>query len=113
MQSINGAWFEITPHAMQRAMDMTLDGEAISAALGNPRTMHPGHPGRENWTRDKVTAVVEAKDGYWAVITFLWATANGWATDTDTIRSRNGNVTAEQKRAMRHAIKARKRGTRR
>lgn len=110
MQSINGAWFELTPHAIQRALDMTLDPENITETLGNPRHVRAGKAGREMWTRDKVTAVMEAKDGFWMVVTFVWATANAWATDTATIRSRESGISAERTRAFKYAAKMRKRG---
>lgn len=112
MQSINGAWFEITPHAVQRALDMALDAEAIRSALGDPRDVRRGVAGRELWTRGKVTVAVEPREGYWAVITFMWSTAAGWAADRDTVRSRDRGINADRTRAMRFAVKQRKRGRR-
>lgn len=110
MQSINGAWFDLSPHAIGRALDMALDAEAIRETLGNPRHVRKGLAGREMWTRGKVTAVVAEQDGFWTVVTFLWATANAWVTDTDTIRSRDGVLDAGRRRAFKHAAKMRKRG---
>ncbi len=110
MQSINGAWFEVTPHAVQRALDMALDADLIRETLGNPRHVRPGQAGRELGTRDKITAVVEAREGFWAVITFAWATANGWAMDRETVRSRDYGIGAERERAFRYAVRMRKRG---
>jgi len=110
VRSINGAWFELSPHAVQRALDMALDAEAVRETLGNPRHMRPGLNGREMWTRGKVTAVVEERDGFWWVVTFVWATANAWAVDRETVRSRSGRVDADRERAFRYAVKMRKRG---
>lgn len=112
MQSINGAWFDLTPHSVQRALDMTLDADVIRETLGNPRHVRPGKAGREMWTRGKVTAVMEPKDGFWLVVTFVWATANAWATDRETVQSREYVPSAERDRAFRYAAKMRKRGGR-
>lgn len=112
MWQLNGAWFEVTPHAVNRALDMAVDEAAISAVLGDPRDVRPGTAGRELWTRGKVTAVMEAREGYWAVVTFMWSTAAGWAADRETVRSRAEGLSAERMRAMRHAVKERKRGRR-
>lgn len=110
MWQLNGAWFEVTPHAVNRALDMAVDEAAISAVLGDPRDVRPGTAGRELWTRGKVTAVMEARDGYWAVITFMWATAAGWASEV--VASREQSLSPDRMRAMRHAVKERKRGRR-
>lgn len=110
MQSINGAWFELTPHSVQRALDMALDADAIRETLGNPRHVRPGKAGREMWTRDKVTAVMEPKDGFWTVVTFVWATANAWVVDRETVHSRSGERDADRDRAFRYATRMRKRG---
>ena len=110
MWQLNGAWFEVSPHAVERALSMALDEDAIRETLGNPRHMRAGVGMRELWTRDKLTAVVEPREGFWMVITFVWATANAWATDTATIQSRDRDITPEQRRAFKYAAKMRKRG---
>lgn len=110
MHQLNGAWFEFTTHATSRALDMALDEDAIRETLGNPRSTQPGLPGREIWTRDKVSAVVVAQDGFWLVVTFLWSTANGWALDRETVQSRQEPYSADQARAMRYSVKKRRRG---
>lgn len=110
LSQLNGAWFELTPHAIQRALDMALTEDQIQGALGDPRHVRSGKGMRELWTRDKLTAVVEPREGYWSVVTFVWATANAWATDEATIRSRDGDISADSKRAFRYAAKMRKRG---
>lgn len=110
MWHLNGAWFEVTPHAVTRALDMALDEDAIRETLGNPRHTRPGLGMREMWTRDKLTAVVEPREGFWMVVTFVWATANAWATDAETVRSRESGISADSKRAFRYAQKMRKRG---
>lgn len=51
MWQLNGAWFELTPHAINRALDMALDEDAIRGVLGDPRHVRPGTAGRELWTR--------------------------------------------------------------
>lgn len=107
---LNGAWFEMTPHAVGRAIDMAVDEDAIKGVLADPRDVRRANAGREMWTRGKVTAVVEARDGYWAVITFMWSTAAGWAAEQ--VASRSEGLSAERSRAMRYAIKQRKRGRR-
>lgn len=110
LRELNGAWFELTTHALQRALDMALTEDQIQGALGNPRHVRAGKAGREMWTRDTLTAVVEPKEGFWTVVTFVWATANAWATDEGTIRSRETSISPESKRQFRYAAKMRKRG---
>jgi len=110
MWQLNGAWFEFTPHALDRALDMALEENVIRETLGNPRHTRAGKGMRELWTRDKLTAVVEPREGFWMVVTFVWATANAWVTDTETIRSRESGISADSKRAFRYASKMRKRG---
>lgn len=110
MYELNGAWFEVTRHALDRAIDMTLDEDTIRAVLGDPRNVKPGRPGRELWTRGPITAVMEAREGYWAVITFMWATANGWAMDRERLGSRSVGLSADRMRAQRYAMKMSRRG---
>lgn len=110
MWQLNGAWFELTPHAVTRALDMALDEDAIRATLGNPRHMCAGKGVRELWTRGKLTAVVEPREGFWVVITFVWATANAWVVDAETVRSRDSGASRESTRAFRFAAKMRRRG---
>lgn len=110
MHQLNGAWFEVSRHATKRALDMALDEAAIRDVLGNPRHVQPATAGREIWTRDKVSAVVFQCDGFWTVVTFMWSTANGWAADRESVHSRSEPFSPEQQRAMRFAVKKRKRG---
>lgn len=110
MWQLNGAWFELTPHAINRALDMALDEDAIRGVLGDPRHVRPGTAGRELWTRGSLSAVMEARDGFWAVITFTWATAHAWVVDRGTVRSRSGRLDADRERRMRYAAKMRKKG---
>lgn len=111
MWQLNGAWFDFTPHAVRRALDMALDDEQIRECLGNPRYVRPGSAGREMWTRDKLSAVMEARDGFWMVITFTWATANAWVIDRETVQSRSGQIDRDRERSMRYARKMRRKGT--
>lgn len=110
MWQLNGAWFDLTDHAIQRALDMALTEDTIRETLGNPRHVRRGQAGRELWTRDKLTAVMEEREGFWVVITFVWATANAWAMDKATLQSRDKTFTADRSRAFRYATKMRKRG---
>lgn len=110
MWQLNGAWFDITPHALDRALDMAVEDTLIRGVLGDPRDVRPGVAGRELWTRGKLTAVMEAREGYWAVITFMWSSASGWAAEA--VQSRGEGFTADRRRAMRFAVKERKRGRR-
>lgn len=107
---LNGAWFDVSDHATRRALDMALDAEKIAGVLGDPRHVRDGLAGREMWTRGNLTAVVEARDGFWAVITFMWATAAAWAADRETVDSRGFRPDADRERRMRWAAKMRKRG---
>lgn len=110
MYQLNGAWFELSDHATERAIDMALLPEQVQGVLGDPRHTRPGLAGRELWTRDKVTAVVEARDGYWSVVTFMWATAHAWVVDQESVRSRSHGLSPDRMRAQRYATKMRKRG---
>lgn len=107
LRQINGAWFRVSPHALQRAVDP----EQVSAVLGRPRHVKRAKAGRELWTNGKVSAVVAESDGFWTVVTFLWATANGWVSDREVLHSRDGGRSAERMRAFRYATKQRKKGT--
>jgi len=108
MQQLNGAWFEFTDHAMRRALDMALDAEDIRECLGNPRHVKAATAGREMWVRGKVAAIVKPDDGFWVVVTFMWATANGWAMEP--VRSRREGLSAERDRAQRFAMKMTRKG---
>jgi hypothetical protein len=108
MQQLNGAWFELTPHATRRALDMALDPDDIRECLGNPRHVKPGLAGREMWVRGKIAAVLRPDDGFWVVITFMWSTANGWAMEA--VRSRPEGLSAERDRAQRYAMKMTRKG---
>ena len=92
---------------------MALDEDAIRETLGNPRHTRAGVGMRELWTRDKLTAVVEPREGFWMVITFVWATANAWATDRETVQSRGTDLDRAQERRLGYAQKQRRRGQQR
>ena len=110
MHQLNGAWFEFTQHALIRAADMALDEDAIRETLGNPRHVQERAEGKEIWTRGKLSAVVRPQDGVWLVVTFMWATANAWAMDRETVHSRKDPLDRDRDRAMRYSAKMRKRG---
>src|SRR5690606_21790555 len=93
-----------------RALDMALDEERIAGTLGNPRHVKSAVAGRELWTRGKVAAVLEPRDGFWAVITFMWSTADGWARDRELLGSRPTGLDAERTRKQRYAMKMTRRG---
>ena len=108
MHQLNGAWFELSQHAMIRALDMALDETAIRDTLGNPRHVQATTEGRE--TRGKVSAVVRPGDGFWTGVTFMWSTAAAWAADRETVQSRSEPFDRGRERAMRYSAKMRKRG---
>lgn len=107
---INGVEYVFTKHAVSRIKDMNC-ADDVRAVLEHPRHMVPCSNGTEKWTRGKVTIVVAPHDGYWSVVTVLWATAHLWVEDSETVQSRRGEeISPETLRAARYAIKQRKKG---
>lgn len=103
----------MSPHAVQRAIDMGMDGSEIRAVLLCPRDRLRLPNGRERWTRGKVSLVVAADGAGWTVVTVLWATAAAWVEDAESTASRGeGTFVAEQMRRARRAMKAGKRRAR-
>lgn len=66
--------WNLSDHAVERALDMALDPEVIRALLSRPDTMHasgPDYPsGSEIWASGRVAAAVVPEER--VVITFLW-----------------------------------------
>lgn len=77
--------WEISKHAIQRALDMALTPDQIRDVLTRPKEKYlsPKYPNSEYFGRDEVTAAVSrpAPDGTRIVFTFLWRHRTGWEDD--------------------------------
>lgn len=102
--------FTMSRHAMNRALEMDLDGADIRAAITNPRYVGTAPEGREYRTRGKVTAVV-TQTVPMTVVTLLWATVNAWQNDHDNLHSRTDRD-QEHVNKVRRSVKAQRRKTR-
>jgi hypothetical protein len=100
--------FEVSNHAVERALQMALDPDDIRAAVMRPRSSFWSDRTDSEWrTRGKITAcVVVNADGVLMVKTFLWAKASGWVADGEvgSYEGRDGEL-----RNVRGVVKARKR----
>ena len=102
--------FTMSRHAMNRALEMGLDGEDVRAAILNPRYVGPAPEGREYRTRGKVTAVV-TQEIPMTVVTLLWATVAAWQNDHDTLHSRTDRDQVHVNK-VRRTVKSQRRKTR-
>lgn len=102
------AEFTVTHHALERAIDMGVDGDEIREAFTNPRFKGATGSDRQLRTRGRISLVV-THDSPPAIITVLWATVNAWQTDFDTTASRERDQTHVNR--MRAAKKAQRRKT--
>lgn len=83
--------FILSKHAMERALDMCLDGEEIRDTFYRPRSVLPAPHGREYWSRGRLTLIVAFDGPVPTVVTVLWARASDWAADNDSVApSRRG-----------------------
>jgi hypothetical protein len=68
--------WEMTQHAIDRALDMAVEGDAIRTVLTDPEGTKPGrvekYPDAELWWNGRVTLAVNPKQK--KVITVLWNT---------------------------------------
>lgn len=73
--------FTFSAHALERILDMGLDGDEVRACLEFPTRIHPshqeGHEGRELYYGERITCVVAGA----AVVTVVWRTAEAWEQD--------------------------------
>lgn len=77
--------FEMTKHAIDRALDMALEGAEIRETVTRPRDSYWSDR-TQSWhrTRGRLTAcVVVAADGVETVRTFLWSKPSGWVADAE------------------------------
>ena len=109
LHQIDGVWFDMTPHAKQRAVDMALEPEQIRDVLTRPRQRLRAAEMKEKWTRGNLTAVIHPRDGYYTVVTFIWATMSAWRDDRERLHSRDVEFTAQRTRDFRAAKKYQKR----
>jgi hypothetical protein len=103
--------FDVSPHALERAAHMGVNGEAIREAMLNPRFVANTTNGREMRTRGKVALVV-TKEVRPTIVTVMWATAAAWAEDMDGIPSREGGRDQKHMQALRRAKRSQKRKVR-
>jgi hypothetical protein len=100
--------FEVSNHAMERALQMALDPDEIRLAVLRPRSSYWSDRSQSEWrTRGRVTACVALNyDGVLTVKTFLWAKASGWVADAEVgvYEGRDGEM-----RNVRAVSRARKR----
>ncbi len=97
--------FAMSKHALDRAVDMAVEGHEIRAAMLRPRHVHqlPGYTAY--YTHGRITLVVATDN--WVVKTILWATANAWIEDRQygEYDGRSGDADMA---GVRRAVKARK-----
>lgn len=74
--------FQFTPHALQRALDMRLDGDEIRECLLTPWWKQKSGRGddRELFYGRRITCVVQQDN---LVVTVVWRTAQDWKADID------------------------------
>lgn len=72
--------FTFCRHALQRALDMGIDGDELRQCLEQPWRVCDSSrgDGRQLYFGDRITCVVSDVG---EVITVLWRTAEGWASD--------------------------------
>lgn len=80
--------WEMTQHAIDRALDMAVDGELIGLALADPegrkKTCDSTNPDVELWSRGRLTLAVNPKQK--RVVTVLWNTGGHMdRTDDDEL----------------------------
>jgi hypothetical protein len=78
------AEFIVSPHAIDRALDMALDPADIRETILRPRERYySARTNSELRTRGKITACVRDDNGLQIVTTFMWAKPSGWAADAE------------------------------
>lgn len=76
---------ELSRHAIDRALDMNVTGEEIRAAIETPSSAYISRK-HDAWLFENGRIGVGLRrhwDDYrrWAVVTVIWATAEGWIAD--------------------------------
>lgn len=70
--------FTLTRHAIDRALDMGVDGAEIRRCLENPDKIRDSfHHEGQNYSAGRITCGVKGDH----VITIVWSTNRGWAKD--------------------------------
>jgi hypothetical protein len=107
------AEFIVSGHALERALDMRIEGHEISAAMMRPRDTYWSNSANSEWrTHGRVTACVRyCDDGTPIVTTFMWAKPSGWAADAEygTYNGRDNNNNLDGVRRVRRAKKRNRR----
>jgi len=76
--------FRMTRHAIERALDMSVEGDEIRDAFDKPRRTYYSHETNSHWnTRGRVTVCWRQldTDPLPVITTVVWATANAWTND--------------------------------
>lgn len=71
--------FIMSNHALERAVDMAVEGDEIRDCMERPRQVHPAGADADYYTRGRITLVVSRSAG--VVKTVLWARASDWVKD--------------------------------
>lgn len=80
-----------TKHALERALEMGVEGEELRDCLLKPEEVFWTHKYQmHNYRRGRVTCGVDSSSGVLVVITVLWTTAHDWRADA----ARGGDLAA-------------------
>lgn len=76
--------FVMTKHAIERALDMNVEGDEIREAFENPERIY-WSPRHDSWNyqRGRVCLGVKEAEGQHLILTVLWATDEAWVEDAD------------------------------
>ena len=78
--------FTLSNHAIERALDMNVEGAEIRDAFEKPRKVYLEPNTGATWrTRGRVSLCCRETDDTILITTIVWATANAWANDSQHV----------------------------
>jgi hypothetical protein len=74
--------FTLSPHAIERALEMSVEGDEITDAMRHPEWSYLNYK-YNNWclTAGRITVCVNVRDGQARIVSVLWSTKDGWLAD--------------------------------
>ena len=93
--------FTLSQHAIERALEMSVEGDEIADAMRNPEWSYYSYK-HSKWclTAGRISIGVTVRHGEARIVTVLWATKQGWLDDYarggSTDRTPRTNITTSK-----------------
>jgi hypothetical protein len=96
--------FTVSPHALQRALEMGITGEEIRRTFENP-DRHYWSQKHQKWTYVRGRIALGMSEDQSCIVTVLWSTQDGWLAEYErgTTHDRQERSLAEMQHLRRQA----------